>query len=361
MEQADADIRRKCYEWGLSTYILDEAMRNPDSKNILAKMSELEDRCFEAEKDYKKFIADATNAIQEARKYKIDVSGMLNDITTITSGKREWVMYKASYKKALQDFLDKISSARGTTPTSRQMPDELKAKSTYLNGEDYTFDKDFFDLIDPSKPIRLEILDSDSGSYSSYFGNLVHIAGKKRGAKSPWECKAVIYHEYGHCIDAQRALWTDSKLINMRNAQIKMLKKKREYTLYERKWNYNGGGWYYERVTKTMSMVEYIDTKLQQLHDKVWGMKDEVFTKRGINKWDVLEQIGSTRDTIKSLVVKYGGGHSTAYFKRMRMSETEYLAHAFENAFLGNRVFQKYLPDIYNEMIAYIRTLKPIK
>lgn len=191
MEQADADIRRKCYEWGLSTYILDEAMRNPDSKNILAKMSELEDRCFEAEKDYKKFIADATNAIQEARKYKIDVSGMLNDITTITSDKREWVMYKASYKKALQDFLDKISSARGTTPTSRQMPDELKAKSTYLNGEDYTFDKDFFDLIDPSKPIRLEILDSDSGSYSSYFGNLVHIAGKKRGAKSPWECKAV--------------------------------------------------------------------------------------------------------------------------------------------------------------------------
>ena len=173
MEQADADIRRKCYEWGLSTYILDEAMRNPDSKNILAKMSELEDRCFEAEKDYKKFIADATNAIQEARKYKIDVSGMLNDITTITSDKREWVMYKASYKKALQDFLDKISSARGTTPTSRQMPDELKAKSTYLNGEDYTFDKDFFDLIDPSKPIRLEILDSDSGSYSSYFGNVL--------------------------------------------------------------------------------------------------------------------------------------------------------------------------------------------
>lgn len=361
MEQADAEIRRKCYEWGLSTFILDEAMRTPDSKNILAKMSELEDKCFGAEKDYKKFIADATNAIQEARKYKIDVSEMLNDIATITGDKREWVMCKASYKKALQDFLDKISNARGTTPTSRQMPDELKAKSAYLNGEDYTFDRDFFDLIDPNKPIRLEILDSDSGSYSSYVGDLVHIAGKKRGAKSPWKCKAVIYHEYGHCIDAQRALWTDTKLINMRTAQIKLLKKKREYTLYERKWNHQKGGWYHERVTKTMSMVEYIDTKLQQLQDKIWGMKDDVFTRRGITKWDVLEQIGSTRDTIKSLVVKYGSGHSTSYFKKMRMSETEYLAHAFENAFLGNRVFQKYLPDIYNEMIAYIRTLKPIK
>lgn len=101
------------------------------------------------------------------------------------------------------------------------MPDELRAKSTYLEGEDYTFDKDFFDLIDPNRPIRLEILNSDSGSYSSYLGDLVHIAGTKRGKASPWERKAVIYHEYGHCIDAQRDLWKDAKLTAMRNKQIR--------------------------------------------------------------------------------------------------------------------------------------------
>ena len=42
------------------------------------------------------------------------------------------------------------------------------------------------------------------------------------------------------------------------------------------------------------------------------------------------------------------------------MSETEYLAHAFENAFLGNRIFEKYLPDIYEEMIGYINSLKKL-
>lgn len=230
-----------------------------------------------------------------------------------------------------------------------------------MNGEDYTFAKDFFDLIDPNKPIRLEILDSDTGSYSSFFGDLVHIAGKKRGKSSPWECKSVIYHEYGHCIDAQRGLWQDAKLIAMRNAQIKMLKKKGEYTLYERKWNHESGGWYYERTKQTMTMVEYIDKKLVALTEKIAWMGDDVFIKRGITKADVIEQIGSTRDTIKSLVVKYGSGHSTLYFRKTRMKETEYLAHAFENAFLGNRVFQKYLPDIYAEMVAYIRALKPIK
>lgn len=112
MEQADADIRRKCAEWGLNTYPLDEAMRNPDSRNILAKMAELETRCKDAEKEYKAFISDANKAIQEARKYKIDVLEMLNDIATITGDKREWIMGKASYKKALQDFLNKIEQAK---------------------------------------------------------------------------------------------------------------------------------------------------------------------------------------------------------------------------------------------------------
>lgn len=361
MEKMDADIRAKCSDWGLNTYVLDSAMNTHDSKQILQAMSDLEDRVKAAEKDYKGYISQAGQAIKDANKAKIDAMDVTNDLAAVLGDKREWILAKANIKKRLNDLLDKISATKPQSSTSRQMPDELKAKSTYLNGEDYTFAKDFFDLIDPNKPIRLEILDSDTGSYSSFFGDLVHIAGKKRGKSSPWECKSVIYHEYGHCIDAQRGLWQDAKLIAMRNAQIKMLKKKGEYTLYERKWNHESGGWYYERTKQTMTMVEYIDKKLVALTEKIAWMGDDVFIKRGITKADVFEQIGSTRDTIKSLVVKYGSGHSTSYFRKTRMKETEYLAHAFENAFLGNRVFQKYLPDIYAEMVAYIRALKPIK
>ena len=361
MEKMDADIRAKCSDWGLNTYVLDSAMNTHDSKQILQAMSDLEDRVKAAEKDYKGYISEAGQAIKDANKAKIDAMDVTNDLAAVLGDKREWILAKANIKKRLNDLLDKISATKPQSSVSRQMPDELKAKSTYLNGEDYTFAKDFFDLIDPNKPIRLEILDSDTGSYSSFFGDLVHIAGKKRGKSSPWECKSVIYHEYGHCIDAQRGLWQDAKLIAMRNAQIKMLKKKGEYTLYERKWNHESGGWYYERTKQTMTMVEYIDKKLVALIEKISWMGNDVFIKRGITKADVIEQIGSTRDTIKSLVVKYGSGHATSYFRKTRMKETEYLAHAFENAFLGNRVFQKYLPDIYAEMVAYIRALKPIK
>lgn len=361
MEKMDADIRAKCSDWGLNTYVLDSAMNTHDSKQILQAMSDLEDRVKAAEKDYKGYISEAGQAIKDANKAKIDAMDVTNDLAAVLGDKREWILAKANIKKRLNDLLDKISATKPLSSVSRQMPDELKAKSTYLNGEDYTFAKDFFDLIDPNKPIRLEILDSDTGSWSSFIGDLVHIAGKKRGKSSPWVCKTVIYHEYGHCIDAQRGLWQDAKLIAMRSSQIKMLKKKGEYTLYERKWNHESGGWYYERTKQTMTMVEYIDKKLVALTEKISWMGNDVFIKRGITKADVIEQIGSTRDTIKSLVVKYGIGHSTSYFRKTRTKETEYLAHAFENAFLGNRVFQKYLPDIYAEMVAYIRALKPIK
>lgn len=306
-------------------------------------------------------------SIRSAKQYLSDFEGMDGVDTSALRDAYEHGRWEDVRSEALvlarmkRQIIEKEIAIKTRTAISILMPDKLKPQSAYLNGEDYTFAKDFFDLLDPNKPIRLEILDSDSGSYSSFVGDLVHIAGKKRGAASPWECKAVIYHEYGHCIDAQRELWCDPKLIAMRKAQIKMLKKEKEYTVYERNWSHANGGWYYTRVKKEMSMVEYIDKRLVALSEKIAWMDDNVFAKRGFMKKDVLEQIGSTRDTIKSLVVKYGGGHSTAYFKRTRMKETEYLAHAFENAFLGNRVFRKYLPDIYAEMIAYIKTLKPLK
>ena len=117
MEQADADIRRKCSEWGLSTYILDEAMRNPDSKNILAKIAELETRCMEAEKEYKAFISDANQAIQEARKYKVDVSGMLNDVATITGISANGLWAKHHTRKHCKNYWTRLNKRSQKTPT----------------------------------------------------------------------------------------------------------------------------------------------------------------------------------------------------------------------------------------------------
>lgn len=140
MQQADAGVRRKCAEWGLSTYILDEAMATPDSKNILAKMAELEDRCINAERERKAFISDANDAIKEARKYGIDVSEMLNRIAAISGDKREWTMGKAFCEKALQKLKDQINKAISESGKNIDNPHKGMKTSYTLDSElDETF------------------------------------------------------------------------------------------------------------------------------------------------------------------------------------------------------------------------------
>lgn len=104
--------------------------------------------------------------------------------------------------------------------------------------------------------------------------------------------------------------------------------------------------------------AKVISERLDRLYFKIRSMKDETFTKRGITKQDVIEQIAAVQDTLKSLINSVGWGHSTSYFKTKGLSEAEYIAHCFENAFIGNRIFQKYLPTEYAEMIAFIKSLK---
>lgn len=111
IQQKDVDIRAKCSEWGLNTYILDDAMKTPDSSNILRAIDELEKRVENAKQEYKAFINDANEAVKEARKYKIDVDDMLNIIATITGDKREWVMTKASCKEMLDKLKKRIQDA----------------------------------------------------------------------------------------------------------------------------------------------------------------------------------------------------------------------------------------------------------
>ena len=107
-----------------------------------------------------------------------------------------------------------------------------------------------------------------------------------------------------------------------------------------------------------MPLIEYIDIRTQETLRRLTKTYEKYFAKRGIVKSDIIEQFCSMLDTIMSFNPKYGYGHSKAYWKHPGMKEAEYLAHAFENTFSGNPIFKKYLPEIYEEMVDYIKQLK---
>ena len=254
----------------------------------------------------------------------------------------------------------KLASAKAKKGSySANMPTELQKGGKWLRGDDYEYSREFFDLIDPKKPIPLTIHKKNGNdSYHSALKGVVLDMGGTRSSRSPYYRRALIYHEFGHGIDYQRGLRHSAEVKALRDKQIARLREKVETTVTKRRWDPDKKEFVTEtRKTKQMK-AKVLSERLDRLYRKIYSMDDATFTKRGITKHDVIEQIAAVQDTLKSLIISVGWGHSTSYFKGYGKSEAEYLAHCFENAFIGNRVFQKYLPTEYAEMIAFIRSLK---
>ncbi|UWD55887.1 MAG: minor capsid protein 2 [Bacteriophage sp.] len=130
-----SSIRAMCNEWGLNTFILDDAIQNRNPSGVVNAISVLHSRVDAVMQEYKNYIADATEAIKEARKHNIDVSEILNDIAAITGDKRDWIIGKEVFKKRLQDLLGKIATNQASNddvlkikaPDWQFKPDKTKA------------------------------------------------------------------------------------------------------------------------------------------------------------------------------------------------------------------------------------------
>lgn len=256
-----------------------------------------------------------------------------------------------------KEELQTVKAEEAKQEYSKNMPGEFKKGKEWLRGDDYTFEKDFFDLIDPNNPVPVTIHKGNSGAYYSPGEKRVHLDYGNRTKESAWERKSVVYHEFGHAIDWQRGLRFSNEVKELREKQIARLKKKVTTT---KKTSYYDGvlRQYVTKESKTQTIyAKVLSERLDRIYSKIRFMKDETFAKRGITKDDVIEQICSVQDTLKSLIKTVGWGHSTSYFKKPGLSEAEYIAHCFENTFIGNRVFQKYLPTEYAETIAFIKSL----
>jgi len=293
-----------------------------------------------------KTIADKYTAICganrcEAGKYYADC---------IKNLKEAKIQAEAELKKAIAEEAKKEYSSN--------MPEELKDGQPYLLGEKYVFSKEFFDKLKYMP--TLKIPHTNKGSYECKLGREVVLDNDTRAKNSPWEKKAVVYHEFGHAIGDQRDIIHGYKpLQDLREKQIARLRKKVKTTVTEHKYDFGTGT--YKTTTRQTSIMyaKQLSARIDAVYERLNKFGDDVFTRRGITKRDALEQIGSLQDTLKSLVNSsgVGWGHSTSYFNSLSMRRHEYLAHCFENTYLGNRAFEHFMPTEYKEMIDLIKSL----
>lgn len=155
--------------------------------------------------------------------------------------------------------------------------------------------------------------------------------------------KKIIYHEFGHVLHEQLN-WNKfsvfdpivdprvEEVFNKYKKEFKNTKKNAE------KWRH-----LYYRSEKGKAYIYELQNKYKHL-----------------NKADFEEQLSSYLDTIASLTKgRLGGGHELSYWKAGRgyYDKAEFLAHAFENKYVGNELFKGEMPELFNDMVKLLDEL----
>ena len=356
-------LKRWAYAFGLDVSKLDGLRLAGNREALRAEVESLQALADKRQEEWLLEIAElqqVRNQISKLNKTTADKYTAICGANRCEAGK-----YYADCIKNLKEAkiqaeadLKKAIAEEAKKEYSSNMPEELKDGQAYLLGEKYVFSKEFFDKLKYMP--TLKIPHTNKGSYECKLGREVVLDNDTRAKNSPWEKKAVVYHEFGHAIGDQRDIIHGYKpLQDLREKQIARLRKKVKTTVTDYKYDYATGT--YKTTTRQTSIMyaKQLSARIDAVYERLKKFGDDVFTRRGITKRDALEQIGSLQDTLKSLVNSngVGWGHSTSYFNSLSMRRHEYLAHCFENAYLGNRAFEHFMPTEYKEMIDLIKSL----
>ena len=356
-------LKRWAYAFGLDVSKLDGLRLAGNREALRAEVESLQALADKRQEEWLLAIAElqqVRNQISKLNKTTADKYTAICGANRCEAGK-----YYADCIKNLKEAkiqaeadLKKAIAEEAKKEYSSNMPEELKDGQAYLLGEKYVFSKEFFDKLKYMP--TLKIPHTNKGSYECKLGREVVLDNDTRAKNSPWEKKAVVYHEFGHAIGDQRDIIHGYKpLQDLREKQIARLRKKVKTTVTDYKYDYATGT--YKTTTRQTSIMyaKQLSARIDAVYERLKKFGDDVFTRRGITTRDALEQIGSLQDTLKSLVNSngVGWGHSTSYFNSLSMRRHEYLAHCFENAYLGNRAFEHFMPTEYKEMIDLIKSL----
>lgn len=383
-----SDLKERAYCMGLDISRLDPLRSSGDRDALKAEIDrllQLEDGravdWYAAETALRVFIKSCTDApasfvskyadICKANKYSLKRYYETCTQTlqqALAEAKAEWNKIQEEARKKQEKAAKAAAAKAASCPDT--MPDELRPGGNFLADykDDYEFSNDFFSLL--KKRPRLIIKKDNSGSYETAAGMEVVLANDSRFKNSEWERRAVVYHEFGHAIADQRSLVYAAETTALMEKQRARLRKREKAIIWstEVESSYDPATGKYtstqKKVKREVNQMRIItlSKKIEQIYYKLHRKKsnDPIFKRYGISKEDATEQISSLMDTLRALVNRQdvGWGHTVNYFKNKWAPPQEYLAHCFENAFLGNRCFQILMPVEYQEMIDYIKTLK---
>ena len=104
-------------------------------------------------------------------------------------------------------------------------------------------------------------------------------------------------------------------------------------------------------------------SNIKKYFDEINSLSYESFETIGkklgyTNSRIFLDDMGSLKDTFGALTKeRIGGGHGVSYYKKVNNQWHEFIAHAYENRFQGNKLFKSMYPEMYDDMIKMVDEL----
>lgn len=189
--------------------------------------------------------------------------------------------------------------------------------------------------------------DDDSAWYSQTFNEVVIDLKRFKSTRA-----SILAHEFAHAV-AHQNKWI-GRTVGSINPKIKELMSKQSKKFIKRgkltslgeelreKWG--GGEGAFNRT--------YYYSKHKQWRNS----QRKIFLD--LDDEQIFEYNAAVADWLGSLTTnKIGWGHDMTYMKRTANRADEFIAHSFENKYVGNPIFKHYFPKEYDEMLKLIDEL----
>ena len=149
-------------------------------------------------------------------------------------------------------------------------------------------------------------------------------------------------HEFGHAVHIQRGWITQDGPVNTLVKSVFDKWAKKLGMLGETNAEMRAGAEIRFKYKKELK--EYV----KSITDV--SLRDPMFKNMDRDKYNKL--LSSAADTLAAITRQdVGWGHSAEYFRNNTLRYMEFLAHAFENKYVGNPVFKHYYPELYDDLV----------
>ena len=236
---------------------------------------------------------------------------------------------------------NKLANEIGLNRISPMMPNEILrgflANRIYLKEQDslgnpiYGALKQFFDTFKTYVPLELRGAHKDMYYNEAYkmvclnFGYVENgvLAHIERLRMSDQKYK-ILFHEFGHAFDHQAGIRSDADFVR----------------LFDKWYDFIN-----EDVNGSRPNARAVIDKMSQIARRKLDSHQDEF----------LCALSDTYQSLDKDAQKWFGGHEASYFLKSRDSrKAEFIAHMFENYWLGNPLFKEAMDELFIEMIDYL-------